>query len=389
MIAYNTTALDNLAIQQEVQKAYDNNCVTREEQEAVKKQYAVNLYRPNVFIRIALFIATCIIASFSLGLFSLVLLAAGNGGDDAFGGICIFFSFFTYAALEFMVQRFRHYKSGVDDALRWISGSFLISGVNIIGHVSLLANAVLVLLITIYFLLRFPNRIVSIIACLALFAVVFLTVSRMGAIAKASAPFILMLVSALVYILAHSKTVQQLKYYRRCITMISITALVCFYFSANYFIVREAGNIMFDLHLPEGQGIPFGWLFWALTVIVPFAYIIAGLRKKDVVLLRTGLLLVGFTVFTLRYYYGILPIETAMVIAGCILIGIALSFIQYLKQPRHGFTYLPSTDRSIADKLNVEGLIIAQTFTPQIPVVTNTPGFGGGTGGGGGASGQF
>jgi hypothetical protein len=390
MIAYNITGLDNLAIQREVQDAFDNNSVSAEELQAVKKQYPTNLYTPNLFIRIALFIATNIIGSFLLGFLSLPLLAVDTS-VNGFGVLCIFFSMLTYAALEWMVRRFRHYKSGVDDAVIWISASFMVSGINIIGNgnISWLANAVLVLMISAYLLHRFPGRLLSIIACVALFAVVFLAYIRLGSFAKATTPFLLMLVTALVYFFARNKIRQpQWKYYKQCMSMVTITALVCFYAAANYFVVRESSNAMFGLQLREGESIPYGWIFWILTVLVPFVYIIGGIRKKDVVLLRTGLLLIVFTVFNVRYYYSVLPIESAMVIGGVIMIGLAWSFIQYLKTPKFGFTYLPVASNNLTDNLNIEALVIAQTFTPQIPVTGGTT-FGGGSGGGAGASGEF
>lgn len=388
MIAYNKTGLDNLAIQKAVQEAVDNNCITREEQDAIKKKYVPGIYKPNIFIRIALFIATNIIGSFTLGLFSLILLA-GERVEENFGIICIFFSMLTYAALEFMVKRFNHYKSGVDDALRWISGSFMIAGLNIIGNISWLGNAIILLAIAVYYLLRFPNRIVSVIASVSFFAVVFLAYIKLGTVAKATTPFLLMVVTALVYFVTKNMLQQsKWKYYKQCLTVITITALICFYFAANYFIVRETSNIMFSLNLQEGDTIPYGWLFWSLTILVPVTYIIAGIRRKDVVLLRTGLLLIAFTVFTLRYYYSVLPIETVMVIGGSLMIVLSLGFIQYLKRPKYGFTYLPVAEPGLADKINIEALVIAQTFTPPI-AATNVTSFGGGSGGGAGASGQF
>ena len=388
MIAYNKTGLDNLAIQRAVQQAADNNCISREEQDTVKKQYPTGFYTPNIFIRIALFLATSVIASFTLGFFSLILLA-GNGGADAFGVLSVFFGFLTYAALEFFVGRKKQYKSGVDDALGWISASFFVSGVNMVGNISLLGNAILILLIAGFFLVRFPNRLVSIVAVLALLAVVFLGAAKLGPMAKAITPFLLMLVTALVYIVAkHQLNNNNWKYYTRCMTIITVTALVCFYFCANYFIVREASNEMFDLHLQDGQSIPYGWVFWMFTILIPLFYIFRGIQKKDIILLRTGLLLVAFTVFTVRYYYAVMPPEMVMVLAGSILIGLAYTFMQYLKQPKHGFTYLPVATDNVMDKVNIEALVIAQTFAAQVPVA-NTTSFGGGSGGGAGASGEF
>jgi hypothetical protein len=102
-----------------------------------------------------------------------------------------------------------------------------------------------------------------------------------------------------------------------------------------------------------------------------------------------GLLLVAAIVFTLRYYYHLLPAETAMVTGGIIFIVMAYALIKYLHEPKYGFTYKEQDDKFFMDKLTVESLVIAQTFSaPQLPTDTGTQ-FGGGSGGGGGASGEF
>jgi uncharacterized protein (DUF486 family) len=171
--------------------------------------------------------------------------------------------------------------------------------------------------------------------------------------------------------------------------MVSITALTCFYAAGNYYVVREASIALFNMDIKEGHGIPFGWLFWIFTIAIPAVYIARGIQKKDVVLLRVGLLLVAAVIFTVRYYYHVLPAETAMVIGGVIFIGIAYMLIKFFQKPKHGFTHKERNDAFFMDKLQVESLVIAQTFSgPQLPTGTGTQ-FGGGTGGGGGATGVF
>jgi len=129
-------------------------------------------------------------------------------------------------------------------------------------------------------------------------------------------------------------------------------------------------------------------LFWFLTFIIPCFYVLWGLQKKDVLLLRVGLLLVAAIVFTIRFYYTVLPIEVVMTLIGLILIGIAYAVTQYLKEPKYGFTFAASTDKYLFDKINVEAIVIAETFTAVQPIDNNTS-FGGGSFGGGGASGDF
>jgi hypothetical protein len=182
----------------------------------------------------------------------------------------------------------------------------------------------------------------------------------------------------------------QWKHYSDGLTLATITCLVCVYAAGNYFVVREASIEMFNLSLNEGQDIPFGWLFWMFTIVIPLLYIGRGIQKKDAVLLRVGLLLVAAIVFTVRYYYHVIPAELAMVLGGMFFIILSYALIKYLHQPRYGFTYKEQRDKNFMDKLQVESLVIAQTFSGPASSATDTgTQFGGGTGGGGGATGEF
>ena len=77
-----------------------------------------------------------------------------------------------------------------------------------------------------------------------------------------------------------------------------------------------------------------------------------------------------------------------MTVGGLLLTAIAYGLIQYLREPKNGFTYQLGFDKHLLDKMNIEALIIAETFTTTVPAENNT-GFGGGSFGGGGASGDF
>ena len=212
----------------------------------------------------------------------------------------------------------------------------------------------------------------------------------MGSLAKAVTPFVLMIASALVYFFLQQQIkAGKNKFYTNGLLVISVVALVCFYAAGNFFVVREASIALLNMDLKEGESIPLGWLFWIFTIAIPLLYMARGIQKKDVVLLRTGLLLVAVIVFTVRYYYHVMPAEVAMLIGGIVFIALAYALIKYLQEPKYGFTYKEQNDQFLMDKLSVESLVIAQTFSgPSLPTDTGTQ-FGGGSGGGGGASGEF
>ena len=118
MIAYNNEWLNNLQVRNEADKANEDNCISKEEKEKIDAAYPAGFYTPNPFVRIGLFILTCVIAIFSLGLVSLMFLSSGS--EKTIGGLFLFFGVVIYVALEVMVSK-NHYRSGVDDALLWMA----------------------------------------------------------------------------------------------------------------------------------------------------------------------------------------------------------------------------------------------------------------------------
>ncbi len=387
MIAYNDDWLNNRLVREQADEAVTRQCITDEEKGRVYAAYPVGFYHPNFFVRTGLFILTAIIVQFTLGLFTLLIFTASHA--DGFGGLLIFWGLLIYGGLELMVKK-HHFKSGVDDALLWMFAVGLVAGINLVTNVPALANAIIIFVLAGGLFARFCNAIMAAIAGIALLAIVFFSLVQLGALAKAIAPFVIMMVAMLLYLFIQRQLKNsRWKHYNKGWLLASVTALVALYAAGNYYVVREASAAMFHLDLQEGQSIPFAWLFWLFTVAIPVVYIIQGIRLKDAVLLRTGLLLVGAVVFTVRYYYHFMPVETAMVIGGLLFIGTAYGLIKYLKEPKYGFTHKEQDDSFFMDKLQIESLVIVQTFSsPHLPADTGTQ-FGGGTGEGGGASGTY
>lgn len=384
MIAYNKASLENLYIQDQLDEAHYKNCISAEEVNACKEKYPVKFYTPNIIIRIGLFILTVIIAVFSFG---LITLMSGISNEHGFSALLIFFALISYAALELMVNQKHHYRSGVDDALQWMTGIFIISAFDLFNEPTALQNSILIFAVALYLALRFLNAAISAIACISFFAIIFFSYIKLGENGKATVPFVIMIISIIIYFLfSEEKMKEKFKYYTGCLLMVEIISLLCLYTAGNYFVVRETSISMFNLVLKENESIPFGWLFWIFTIIIPIIYLAKGIQKKNVILFRIGLLLIAATIFTIRYYYHILPAENAMIIAGIILIICAYILIKYLKTPSHGFT-----DEKIDENFNstVESLVIAQTLGQSKIDTGNQTTFGGGSGGGGGAGGEF
>ncbi|MBC8987072.1 hypothetical protein H9X96_14965 [Pedobacter sp. N36a] len=390
MIIYNITWLKNLIIQDQMKKVQHD--LQPGELLDILEKHPVPFHSSNLFMRIGLFVVTSILTSFAFGFVSLIL---SNNQLLESPAYYIFLGLISYTALEIAVREYHHYKSGVDDALLWTAGSLLImapyvyidmkynlnnltSGLLISGMISVLGT---------YFTLRFVDMLMALLTFCAFIAFVFFAWYEYGFLPFATMPFLMMIVSATVYFLARD-LFKKHWIYKDCLRIIQLASSLITYAAGNYFVVRELGSIMNDISLSPNQGIPFGWFFWLWTFGVPLVYIGMGLKQKEVILLRSGLILVAMAAFTFRNYYHILPIEMVLVIVGALLLGLSYGIMRYLKTPKHGFTAEELEGDQVLDQLKVESLVVSGTFGTGTTSPEGTR-MGGGNFGGGGASGNF
>jgi len=386
MIAYNRTSLDNLFIRDQAKEAFTAGCIAGEENKNIGVAHPVDFYTPNYFICVGLFLLTVVIAACSLGLFMLI----SAGGNDSVTVLLIFFGLVCYGTLEYVVHKPRHFRSGVDYALLWMSAVLLYAGIYLaVNNMSTTSQCITVFTISLFFTLRFANNIMALIAYAALLSFIINIVVEFNTTIRLIMPFIIMVISIAAWFLsARFYNYKSYRPYRQCLIAIRVAALVSFYLAGNYYVVRELGSYIFG-HSQYAAGI--SWFFWIPTVATPLLYIYQGIRKKESIFLWTGLALIVATVFTIRYYYHVMPVEWALILGGTGMITIAYGLIRYLKMPRHGFTSRESSSRHVLENLNIESLVIAETFAG--PTTAPAPGndfkFGGGSGGGGGAGGQY
>lgn len=389
MIAYNTDWLRSLEDRDAADKAFAEGNINKDEKQAVYNAYPVGFYTPNVFVRIGLFLLTLVIASFSMGLFSMLFIFSASHPEMQFAIMCIVFAIAQFVVLEIMIKK-GHYRSGVDDALMWGSGCAFLGGINSSGSVPGEYNALLIMLVAVIFFMRFVNGLMAVLAVLAFGSFVFLLLLDIGPVARAFLPFVLMGLSALFYLLSVSMGRREnLQLYWRGFRIVRVVALACFALAGNYYVVREASASLLGMNFASGTGIPFGWFFWIFTVSIPVIYIYFGLSRKDRPLLVVGLLLVAVMVFTIRFYYHVLPAETAMLLGGVLLVLLAYFAMKYLRAPRNGFTAEADSTGHRRATTQLESLVIAQTFAgPTAPGDAGVQ-FGGGSAGGGGAGADF
>lgn len=391
IIAYNAAWLEARRIHRASAEALRDGDITKEEAERIGAAYPrPPFYTPNIFICIGLFVLTLVIVLLTLGLYFLMFGPLFR--SDAAQGPCIgLFALVIYAALEVVVLKYKHLRSGVDDALLWTASACMVTAVNLLPvHISGLAQSALVLALATYGTLRYANPFMAGVAFLSLLAMVFYCVLSWGDIGKVAAPLLVMITSVIVYWVVKTTKAERVgKNYYSCLLVVEALSLLTAYAAVNYFVVRELSNQMFSLHLKDGETIPGGWCFWIATIVMPLFYLFRGIQKRDAVLLRCGLLLVAGIVFTIRAYYHILSMEVAMTAGGIIMVLIAYFITKYLSTPRHGITAADSGDDRFFGIEQSEALILAETFHQSAAAHEKHVNLGGGSGGGAGATGQY
>ncbi|HEX8428965.1 hypothetical protein [Hymenobacter sp.] len=369
---------------------------------AIQAAHPLDYYRPTIFLRITLFIFTSIGLLAGSGFAALVFSGGFSSGVSeetlllTTGVLSIIGSLI---ALEFAIKESRLCHSGIDNALLYYLLGWIVfllvylthktatSGLYE-GNTSTSSYTITTLLLVLPVLLaatvRYADRLVAA-AAYATSLLLLASVLLEFPIGRLILPFAVMLASVAAYFLGKKLSLRpDHLYYKPCLQVLKVLSLLTFYLGGNYLVVRE-GNALLSDALVSAQ-IPFAWLFYFFTAGIPVAYIIVGLRRHDRVWLLVGLLIVVFSLYTLRHYRSVLPPEIAATLAGAVLIVAMLWVTRYLRQPRHGLT--ATADDEDQPKFNLESLIIAETATVPQPAAVGFE-FGGGSSGGGGADGSY
>jgi hypothetical protein len=389
MLAYKNDSLDALTIFNEASEANRLQLITNEELTAIRAAFTPDLYTPNLFIRIGLFVATLVVSQMGIGLL-LLLLQTGNS-NIGLGLICLLYGAAAYLALELIISRRKHFHSGIDDGLLWSAFGFAVASYFIIFDDSPAAVASLfILVLSAYLTVRFANALAGAVTFGSFLAFIFYSLLEAGEIARSIMPFAFMLIATGIYFFVRlNKDRFLLRNYKAVLLVAEVLSLCTIYISSNYLIVREAGVALLGVRLAPGEGLSGGWFFWSATFIIPALYIVKGVYAKDSIILRTGLLLVVATALTVRYYFSFAPIEQVLIFSGIGILAVVYLISQYLKKPKHGISLEEKNESHLTGLLQLEGIAIAETFQ-KVPVVDGPEfQFGGGSSGGAGASAKY
>ena len=390
MKAYNASWSENDFIQKTAQKWLKKGFLSKEQSSQIEKNYPQEYYDPNIFLKIGLFIFTILAASVSVSLMSVFLYwIYENHLNEGLVIQSLLVGGVFLLMLESLIKGRKLYHSGVDNALIYMAlGSFCTTIYFL--FVSLNPPTWLFLMLFLPLFVATTIRYAESVVCaLTYFLIlgIFVTIALTSFWGKTLLPFLVMIVSAGMYFLVKKLSSRQdYLYYETCLTIVKTLALITFYLGGNYLIVRQGNALINNIYLPVSPQVAFAPVFYFFTTIIPLAYIFFGLRHRDRLILILGLITLGFSIFTYRFYFSILPVEIALTLGGILLIALSAALIQYLKTEKKGFTYQPDDE---FEGFNLEAALMSQIVQSKIPQQGDTFRFGGGDTGGGGAGGNY
>jgi len=387
MIAYDKKKLDNEVLVDEAETLHNGGFINKEQKKIVEKELPVLKGQSNILVRIGFFLLGSLLYSSICGMISLF----GLSSEHVYFQICFYiFAAIGFAGAEFLANQ-EYHNHGLDDAfiLGAISQVGIAVAITTEGYETVIAFFVAVA--ALYMFLRYLHVLSMLVFCISVTAFLFFEMFELGDVGKAILPFVAMVFAGAFYFIT-KKIIRNIteSYYYNGLLLANSFCLVLFYFSCNYLVVRELSGELLGTEVKPGTDIPFAFFFYGFTVIVPIIYLVQALRTKDRIMLWLSFLAIAFSIYTIRFYYSVLPIEVALTIGGVVLFAIAYFSIKKLKEKESGLTFKPDRINHSDNFLNAEALVVASTFGMKPEVKTVSPmEFGGGGFSGGGSEGSF
>ncbi|MFT4752779.1 MAG: hypothetical protein ACI9GM_000570 [Salibacteraceae bacterium] len=389
MIAFNTNNLRHFKLNTEAERWNKSKVITNEQLEQIELAHPISFYHPPAWLRIILSIAVTLGVLALWGFFVISVLGGIGDSESIIPILLAFTGVLCIALLEYLIQSNNHYKSGVTEALMFIGFSFLIMG--FVGFDSSeYAYSFAILIVGLIMFLRYSNLFGSLIALGGLSFIVFMILYELGPMIQGFLPIVFFAFFTGLYFLRQSLQDSIKWYYTECVLVLDSSLLILIYLSMNYYVVRELSAELMHLRIEPGEDIPFAFLFYAFTVLVPIGYLTHGILKKKILFIRIGVLLLFASVITYKIYYSSGHPEITLTIVGILITSVTIWLINKLKQPVNGFT---REQLLTQEGLNAhtESIIISTTMggNSNDQLIENDPGMGGGEFGGGGAGGEF
>ena len=387
MIVQEISKLENQILIDEAHSLYKAKFITEQQYNEIKKQLPTPKKQKNILLRIGFAILGIFLYSSICGFISLL---GFTFIDDSFEVFLFIFAAIGFIGAEFFGQQ-NYLEQGLDDSFL-IGAQLLLAGaIGVITNGYELPIAVVATLISLITYLRYINRVSILIFCVASTATISFGMFEMGILGKSILPFVLMVYAVAIYFICKKNTeTVKFPFYHNGNLLMTYFAVLLFYFSGNYLVVRELSVELLGSEIAPNSDISFAWFFYAFTFIVPISYMFYGLKLSDRGLLWIGFLTFVFSLYTIDFYFLEVPAELYLILAGMLLFVIAYFSIKRLKDKKQGITFLPDRFMNSSDFLHTEALILTSQFGLKPETTIDSPmEFGGGGFSGGGSTGGY
>ncbi len=383
MIALNKDLLRNTFFIENARSLRDGGFITKAQFLSAKAVTPVLRTQNNFLVRIGFLLLGIFLYSSVAGVVSLFGLAIMERQFEAF---TFMYGIIGLVGIEFL-SRQNYYGYGLDDAFTIVLCTMTAMAFGINTESPTVAFLVLGAM-GVFCAIRYVHTVSMLLGLIGITGFFCCLVFDLEIIAALYLPFIgLGLAVAMYMVFRHFNSRSEAYFYQYGLQVLQVFSLILGYTSVNYFVVRELSVEMLHITVDAQHDIPFAAVFYLLTFAIPLLYIFFGLKYKMRALLILGMLTLGCSVLTIRYYYSILPAETALIVAGVLLFALAYACIRKLKGKESGITF--ERDRhSDKNSLMYAQVILANSQISVKPPVSDSgpmP-FGGGGFSGGGSS---
>jgi hypothetical protein len=178
--------------------------------------------------------------------------------------------------------------------------------------------------------------------------------------------------------------------------VLTVVGIGAVYAAANVYSLDEASLEHLARLAPGREDLPRSARLAAAaaTALLPLAVLAWGLRSRRTFLLDTGIVLLALSLVTVRQYVHVAPLWVVLILAGALLVVLALAVERALRRARDGEIAGFTADPLFSDERRQQVLQIVPAvaaFTPEARTPAPDPGFAGEGGrfGGGGAQEKF
>lgn len=385
MTVYNKSDLENNLLNQEAQLLLDMKFISKEKQKNISNKLNFFKSTENWFVRFGFFLLGCLLFSSILGSFSFFMMPIFEH-NYKFAPYIYFV--FGVIGIEYLARQ-NYFQHGLDDAFILSLQLCLCIGIGLTFE-NTLGSFITLIFIGFFCSVRYVHTISALVSCIGILLTIFYAITEYKIIDAIYLPFIGFLLAISLFIIS-KKIIQKSEFYiyRNAIQVVQIFSFLLIYFSLNYLVVRQLSEELLNIVVNKNEDIPFAFVFYIFTFLIPICFLYFSLRNKDRILFYISILTFVFSIFTIRYYYSILPIEIALTIGGIILFLLSYFTIRFLKNKETGITFLTDRNSNKSDFIDAQALII----NSQIDIKNEGPQqnmeFGGGGFSGGGANGNY